>query len=79
MTEFLVPEKDPTKQREWAEDVLSWRGFWITQLSGTAVLRQAGRILGPTTLLAVETYIAEHAPTWEHAFRQSDVLDEPGA
>ena len=23
MTEFLVPEKDPTKQREWAIDVLS--------------------------------------------------------
>jgi hypothetical protein len=72
MTEFLLPEKDPTAQREWAEDVLSWRAFWVTQLSGTAVLRQAGRILGPASEQAVEAYIANHRPAWEHAFAKGE-------
>jgi hypothetical protein len=75
MTEFLVPEKDPTKQREWAIDVLSWRAFWITQLSGPAVLRQAAAILGETYVAATEAFIADRRPAWDHLWHEPEQRD----
>ena len=60
--EILDPPNDPSAKHEWALEILRRRSWWIDELSGVDVLRQAARILGEPELSATERYIQDHAP-----------------
>jgi hypothetical protein len=63
-TEYLEPPREAAAQRAWARDALSRRSWWILELSGVGILRQAARMLGEREIAAVERFIRENAPPY---------------
>lgn len=60
--EYQDPPTDKQDRDAWARAVLRYRSWWITEVSGTAVLRQAARILGDETVQSIDRYIEKHGP-----------------